>query len=212
MMPEVDETEREAFDAFGEVVDAFGRSGRDVRAMPCGDLCRPLLDGAAEALILDGHRLVGEVADDLSDPLVSEFGVAVGVCLANDFLRVPREPDFLFRVASAQQSDQSFVLIGGESLGRDRESTTHTVERIVAATAMPTGLVLDAPAALIESGARELDDVESPTTRTPPDSATVDPNPQSCRPSPGSTSPNKKPSSTQTRNVSDGLTGSALSR
>jgi hypothetical protein len=62
--------------------------------VPCGDLCSPLLDGPSEAADLDGHRLISEVADDLSNPLVSEFGVAC-----------------------AQQADRSFVGIDGESLG-----------------------------------------------------------------------------------------------
>ena len=53
---------------------------------PCGDLCSPVLDGPSEAANLDGQRLISEVADDLSDPLVGESGVAVGVCLTNDFL------------------------------------------------------------------------------------------------------------------------------
>jgi hypothetical protein len=52
------------------------------------------------------------------------------------------------------------VLIDGESLGRDRESTPDSPERIVAATAMPTGLVLHPPTHLVESGAGELNDVE----------------------------------------------------
>jgi hypothetical protein len=49
------------------------------------------------------------------------------------------------------------VLINGESLGRDRESTPDSPERIVAATHRSRS----APAAhLVESGAGELDDVE----------------------------------------------------
>jgi hypothetical protein len=142
MMSEVHEAEG---DALGEVVDALGRTARDVRPVPRGDLCSPLLDGPSEAANLDGHRVVRAVADDLSNPLVGEFGVAVGVCLTNDFLRVSCQPDFLSRVASAQQADQSFVLVDGESLGRDRESTPDSPERIVVATAMPTGLVLHPP-------------------------------------------------------------------
>ena len=103
--------------------------------MPCGDLRRPLYDGAAEAANLDRHRLVSEVPDDLSDPLVGEFGVAVGVCLTDHFLRVPREPHLLSRVAGTQQPDEAVVLIGRESLGRDRESTTDPIERVVLAAA-----------------------------------------------------------------------------
>jgi hypothetical protein len=160
MMSEVPEAEGDAFDALGEVVDALGRTAQDVRPVPRGDLCSPPLDGPSEAANLDGHRLISEVADDLSDSLIGEFGVAVGVCLTNDFLRVSCQPDFLSRVACAQQADQSFVLINGESLGRDRESTPDSPERIVAATAMPTGLVLHPPTHHLESGAGELDDVE----------------------------------------------------
>ena len=126
MMLAVHEAEDDAHDALGEVVDAFGRTVRDGWLVPCSDLCSPFLDGPSEAANLDGHRRISEVADDLSDSLVSEFGLAVGVCLTNDFLRVPRQPDLLSLVASVQQVDQSFVLIDGESLGRDRESTNST--------------------------------------------------------------------------------------
>ena len=127
MMSEVHQAERDALDAFGEVVDALGRPVRDMRPVPCGDLCSPLLDGPSEASNLDGHRLISEVADDLSNPGVGELRIGVGVCLTDHFLRVPREPHLLFRVASTQQTDEAFVLIGGESLGRDRESTPHAV-------------------------------------------------------------------------------------
>ena len=54
MMSEVHQAEGDALDALGEVVDALGRTVRDVRPVPCGDLCSPLLDGPSEAANLDG--------------------------------------------------------------------------------------------------------------------------------------------------------------
>jgi hypothetical protein len=113
--------------------------------MPCGDLARPLLD----FLMVRPSRRTSIGIDssaksrmDFSDPRIGEFRVAVCVCLTDHLFRVPREPH------------EAFVLITGESLGRDRESTPDPVERIVLAAPMLThGLVLHASTALIERSA-----------------------------------------------------------
>ena len=70
--------------------------------MPRADLIRPSGDGAAETSNLERHLRVGEVAADLGDPLVSEFGIGVFVDLTHDFFRVPREPHLAMGVAGTQ--------------------------------------------------------------------------------------------------------------
>ena len=133
MMSEVHQAERDALDAFGEVVDALGRPIRDVRAMPRRDLRRPLRDGAPETANLERHSRVSEVASDLSNPSVGEFGIGVFVCLTDHLLRVPREPHFLSRVTSTQQTEHSLMLVIGKSFTKttrydaDRSRVAHSI-------------------------------------------------------------------------------------
>ena len=72
---EVDEAESDALDPFRELVDTLGWPVRDVRAVPCRNLVGPLRDGATEATNFDRRRLISEVADDLSNPRIREFGI-----------------------------------------------------------------------------------------------------------------------------------------
>ncbi len=54
--------------------------------VPGDDLVLPAHDGAPEAAHLDGHVDVGEVADDVVDPLSRELRIGVVVDLTDDFL------------------------------------------------------------------------------------------------------------------------------
>jgi len=85
-MPEIRYAKCDALDAFGEVVDGFGRSVRDVGAMPRTDLIRPLRDRPPETADLERHLRIAEVAADLRDPLDGEFLVGVFVDLTDDLL------------------------------------------------------------------------------------------------------------------------------
>jgi len=128
--------------------------------VPRRDLVGPLRGRAAEATNLDWHRLIREVSDNLSNPRVGEFRIAMGVCLTDHFLCVPCEPHLLFRVTSTQQTNETIMLIEGESLGCHAEPATHPPERIVLAASMTTRLVLHPSPALIEGGVREPHDLE----------------------------------------------------
>ena len=85
-MVEAAEPECGAFDAFDQIVDRLRGSVGDVRRVPGDDLLFPAFDRATEATDLERHRLIGEVAHDLIDPLDGEGGVGVVVDLADDLL------------------------------------------------------------------------------------------------------------------------------
>ncbi len=124
VVSEVDDPERDSLDALREVVDGLGRPVGDVGPMPGDDLCSPFADRAAEPADLEGHLLVGKVADDLDDPLGGEVDIGVVVDLADDLFRAVREPHVAVRVTGAQQTGQSFVLGLGEAFAGDRQSTS----------------------------------------------------------------------------------------
>ena len=93
-MLEVHESERDAFDPLGEVVDGFGRAVGDVRLVPRDDLGGPAGDGAPETSNLDWHLAVGEITSDFGDSLGGELDVGVVVDLTDDLFCVPRKPHF----------------------------------------------------------------------------------------------------------------------
>jgi hypothetical protein len=82
--------EGDVCDALDQVVECLGRTVGDVGTVPGDDVVAPTLDGAAEAAHLERHLGVGEVADDLVHPLLSDRRVAVVVDLADDLLSVNR--------------------------------------------------------------------------------------------------------------------------
>jgi len=57
-----------------------------VGAVPGDDLVTPSVDGVAQSADLDGHRGVGEVADDVVDPGGGECRVGVVEYGADNFL------------------------------------------------------------------------------------------------------------------------------
>ena len=61
-----------------------------------------------------GISVVGEVADDLVDPLDGELVVGVVVDLADDLFGVPGEPHLPLRVAGGEQSEQLVVAVDAE--------------------------------------------------------------------------------------------------
>lgn len=81
MVSEANETERDPLAPLCEVVHGFGWVVADVGAMPGNDLRRPVGDGAAETLHLEGHHRVTEVAVDLDDPCLGELNTGVVVDL-----------------------------------------------------------------------------------------------------------------------------------
>ena len=160
VMSKVHESKSDSLDPLRQVVHGFGRPVRYIRPVPRDDLVRPSRDRSAEPADLERHLPIGEVTPDLGHPLDSEHGVGVVIDLANDLLRVPREPDLLARIASAEQAEQLVVLDVGEALAGDRQPAPGTPQRIVTAAAMSEGLVLHPTPTLIESGVGKLHDVE----------------------------------------------------
>jgi hypothetical protein len=71
VMSEVHQPERDALDAFRQVVHGFGWAIRDVGVVPRDDLVVPTGDGASESSDFWWHLGIGDVASDLRDP----FGV-----------------------------------------------------------------------------------------------------------------------------------------
>ena len=118
-MSEVHEPERDPLDPFREVVDGLSRPIRHVRAVPRRDLWRPLHDGATEPADLWGHLGIGEVAADLSDPLVSESRIGVVVDLTDHLLShnrpsglvVPRVPGWASGVGKTRVRRQRWVVV-----------------------------------------------------------------------------------------------------
>jgi hypothetical protein len=86
VVPEAAHPERHPLDPLHQIVDRLGRPVRHVGAVPCNDLVPPPLEGAAQPAHLEGHLMVGEVADGLIDPRFGELWVGVVIDLTDDLL------------------------------------------------------------------------------------------------------------------------------
>src|SRR5487761_2488940 len=75
-------------------------------------------------------------------------------------LRVPRGRHLALRVAGAQQTEELGTTVLLEVLVGHREESSAAIERIGLSSAMSHRLVLRAPAALVELGVGELDEME----------------------------------------------------
>ena len=156
-MVEFGEPEGGSFHPFGEIVDRFSRPIAHVGVVPRHNLLGPFLDGATEPANLDRHFRVGEITDDLGDPLTGQIRVGVGVGLTDDLFRVPREPHFSAVVTGTNEADHPVPLIVAEALGCHRESPSRPVERIIFVAPMTKRFVLHPPTALIQRLVCEAD-------------------------------------------------------
>jgi len=102
VVSEVGESEGDAFDAFGEVVDRFCWAVGYVGVVPGDDLITPAADGSSQTLNFWRHFRVGEVGDAFVDPLNGEVRVGVGVDVSDDFIGAVGEPHFLVWVTSTK--------------------------------------------------------------------------------------------------------------
>ena len=74
-MTELAHAERDAFDAFDEIVECFGGSVADAGGVPSDDLGPPTAQRAGERADLNGHLTVGHVIDQLGEVRVRCVGI-----------------------------------------------------------------------------------------------------------------------------------------
>lgn len=120
--------------------------------MPGGDLPRSAHQGPFERVGLDRVVRVLETASAFGHPLECEVGIGVGVVLPHRPLRLSDCGDIALEGTGSKQSSQLLPPLVIEPLLRLGEQHPVPVGGIGFATATVEGLVLDAPAALLEPG------------------------------------------------------------
>ena len=73
---------------------------------------------------------------------------------------MPRDLDVDVFVTSGERCFKPLSLLVGESFLRSTEGVADPVERVVLATSMPEGLLLDASSDFVDGGGAELDNME----------------------------------------------------
>ena len=150
----------DAQDLLDQQVDGFGGPVADPAGVKVGqEFSPPGGDGAGQPTQL---RHVG--VDACHGPVVEAGGGLVAVAAAIDCAQFlggdPGGGDLAVMVAGLDADQKARPAGGGEVLGAAAQHPADPVERIVAAAAMPVGVLLDAAAYVVDGGEPQPYDVE----------------------------------------------------
>ncbi len=114
-----------------------------LRDVPVGDLGGPAGDGTTQLVDLGWAGFVLEVVREPDGVSESEGGTVDPVDASDRFLRVPGGADFAVGVTSVEETTQPCLTAVADPLGSGGEEPPYPIQRVILASSMPEGFVLD---------------------------------------------------------------------